>query len=126
MKVCFPVELPRGLESQVYGHFGSAPGFVIVDTDANTVEEFNNTDAHHAHGMCSPIKALGERRVDAIVVGGIGMGALMKLRAEGVRVFRAAMGTVEENTRLILKKTLPEFDPALTCGGHAGGGGCAH
>ena len=125
MKVCFPVELLKGVESQVYGHFGSAPGFVIVDTETNGVEEIGNADAQHEHGMCQPVKALGGRRVDAIAVGGIGRGALMKLRADGVRVFRAAMGTVEENTRLIIKKTLPEFDPAFTCGGHSGGG-CVH
>ncbi|MGC8495461.1 MAG: NifB/NifX family molybdenum-iron cluster-binding protein [Syntrophobacteraceae bacterium] len=125
MKVCFPVELLKGLESQVFGHFGSAPGFVIVDTDTNSVEEINNGDAHHEHGMCQPMKALGGRRVDAIVVGGIGRGALMKLRAEGVKVYRAAMGTVEENTGLIRKEVLPEFDPAFVCAGHSGGG-CAH
>ena len=32
MKVCFPTETLQGLDSRVYGHFGSAPGFVIVDT----------------------------------------------------------------------------------------------
>ncbi len=31
MKICFPVEQHEGLESQVYGHFGSAPSFVVVD-----------------------------------------------------------------------------------------------
>jgi len=125
MKICFPVETLKGLDSTVFEHFGSAPGFVIVDTDANTVEEIKNGDEHHAHGMCQPLLALGGRLVDAIAVGGIGMGALMKLKAQGVRVFRAELGTVGQNIGSVLEKTLPEFDPALTCGGHAGGG-CAH
>jgi len=33
MKVCFPVQKDNGIDSTVYGHFGSAPAFVIVDTD---------------------------------------------------------------------------------------------
>ena len=33
MKVCFPVEKNEGINSVVYGHFGSAPAFVMVDTE---------------------------------------------------------------------------------------------
>lgn len=125
MKVCFPTETVEGLESRVYGHFGSAPGFVIVDTETRAIEEIDNQDLHHAHGLCQPIKALGGRDVDAVAVGGIGMGALMKLQAQGIKVYRAAEGTVAENVGLIRERKLPEFEAGLTCAGHAGGG-CAH
>lgn len=125
MRVCFPTVKLEGLESQVYEHFGSAPGFVIVDTETKAAEEISNSDQHHAHGMCQPLKALGGRKVDAVVVGGIGMGALMKLGAQGIRVYRGAEGTVAENVELILKSKLSEFDANHSCAGHAGGG-CAH
>jgi predicted Fe-Mo cluster-binding NifX family protein len=125
MKICFPAETLQGLESKVYEHFGSAPGFVIVDTESKSVEEINNNDLHHAHGMCQPLKALGGREVDAVAVGGIGMGALMKLQAQGIRVFRVTQGTVGQNIQFILKKKLPEFDARFTCAGHTAGG-CAH
>jgi predicted Fe-Mo cluster-binding NifX family protein len=125
MKICFPTETLQGLQSRVYEHFGSAPGFVIIDTESKTVEEINNSDLHHAHGMCQPLKALGGREVDAVAVGGIGMGALMKLQAQGIRVFRVTQGTVEQNVQFILKENLPEFDARFTCAGHTGGG-CAH
>jgi predicted Fe-Mo cluster-binding NifX family protein len=125
MKICFPTQTLEGLDSRVYEHFGSAPGFVIVDTESQSVEEINNNDLHHDHGMCQPLKALGGREVDAVAVGGIGMGALMKLQAQGIRVFRMTQGTVGQNVQFILKKYLPEFDVRLTCAGHTGGG-CAH
>lgn len=125
MKICFPTVSLEGLESQVYEHFGSAPGFVIVDTETQAVEEISNSDLHHAHGMCQPLKALGGREVDAVAVGGIGMGALMKLQAQGVKVYRGTEGTVGENIGLILEQKLPEFNAGLTCAGHDGGG-CAH
>jgi len=125
MKICFPTKTLQGMDSMVYGHFGSAPGFVIVDTGTGSVEEIANGDLHHAHGMCQPFKALGGRRVDAIVVGGIGMGALMKLRADGIVVFRAVEGTVGENVELLNNRSLPQFQPEHTCAGHSGGG-CAH
>ncbi|HET6459772.1 MAG TPA: NifB/NifX family molybdenum-iron cluster-binding protein [Syntrophales bacterium] len=125
MKVCFPTETLQGLDSSVYGHFGSAPGFVIVDTGKMSVEEINNNDLHHAHGMCQPLKALGGFEVDAIVVGGIGMGALMKLQAQGIKVYRGAQGTVQQNIDLIRDGKLPQFSEEHTCAGHSGGG-CGH
>jgi len=126
MKVCFPTETLQGLQSAVYGHFGSAPGFVIVETDSMTFEQIANADLHHAHGMCQPLRALQGRKVDGVVVGGIGMGALMKLNAQGVAVYRAMQGTVRENLDLILAGKLPSFSAEHTCAGHGGGGGCAH
>ncbi|HOV85645.1 MAG TPA: NifB/NifX family molybdenum-iron cluster-binding protein [Syntrophobacteraceae bacterium] len=126
MKVCFPTETLQGLQSTVYGHFGSAPGFVIVETDSMTFEQIANADLHHAHGMCQPLRALQGRKVDGVVVGGIGMGALMKLNAQGVAVYRAMQGTVQENLDLILAGKLPSFTTDHTCAGHGGGGGCAH
>jgi predicted Fe-Mo cluster-binding NifX family protein len=125
MKICFPTETLQGLESQVFEHFGSAAGFVIVDTESKSVEEINNSDRHHAHGMCQPLKALGGLQVDAVAVGGIGMGALMKLQALGIRVFRVTPGTVGQNIQFIMKNNLPEFDASFACAGHTSGG-CAH
>jgi predicted Fe-Mo cluster-binding NifX family protein len=125
MKVCFPTEALQGLDSRVYGHFGSAPGFVIVDTEKMSVEEINNNDLHHMHGMCQPLKALGGFKVDAVVVAGIGMGALMKLQAQGIKVYRGAQGTVQQNIDLIRDGNLPQFLEENTCAGHSGGG-CAH
>jgi predicted Fe-Mo cluster-binding NifX family protein len=125
MKICFPTETLQGMNSAVYGHFGSAPGFVIVDMQNMSVEEIQNGDQHHAHGMCQPLKALGGKAVDAVVVAGIGMGALMKLQSQGIQVYRAAQGTVGQNIGLIQERKLPQFEAKFTCAGHADGG-CAH
>lgn len=125
MKICFPARSLEGLASSVFEHFGSAPGFVIVDTENMNVEEVTNGDLHHAHGMCQPLKALGGRQVDAVAVSGIGMGALMRLQAQGIQVFRAVPGTVEDNIRLMNKNQLEVFQLQHTCSGHSQGG-CAH
>jgi predicted Fe-Mo cluster-binding NifX family protein len=125
MKVCFPIGSSKGIDSIVFGHFGSAPAFVIVDTDNMDTEEIRNGDLHHIHGMCQPLKALGGREVDAVVVAGIGMGALMKLNAQGIKTYRAVQGTVRQNLALIQEEKLPQFDSKFTCAGHTEGG-CAH
>jgi len=124
MKLCFPVEEDKGLESAVYGHFGSAPVFVIVDSETQAVEVINNQDLGHQHGMCNPLGALDNKEVDAIVVGGIGGGAIRKLNSAGIAVFRAMKGTVQDNMQVYLQNELPELSAADACGGHAGG--CNH
>ena len=126
MKVCFPVGKAEGLESKVYGHFGSAPVFIVVDTENNNVTIINNNDQHHAHGACNPMKALNDQTVDAIVVGGIGAGALNRLNQLGIKVFQAQTQTVRENIQMLKDQNLPEFTLQHTCAGHGHGGGCGH
>lgn len=126
MKICFPVKDSPSFESDVYGHFGSAPSFVLVDTDTNDLQILVNGDQNHAHGMCSPLKALGGHDIDCVVVGGIGGGALMKLQQSGIKVYKAAAGSVRDNLTLFSAGRLPVFTPGHVCGGHSQGSACSH
>ncbi len=126
MKICFPVQKDEGLASAVYGHFGSAPLFLIVDIKTNELSAVKNRDEHHAHGQCNPMRALDNQKVDAIVVGGIGAGALSRLNQLGIRVHRAQAETINENLSIFKAGNMPELTLQGCCGGHSEGGGCAH
>jgi len=126
MKICFPVQSDEGVESAVYGHFGSAPVFVVFDTDTNTVASIINRDQHHAQGACNPMKALDDQKVDAIIVGGIGAGALTRLNQMGITVHRSQGATIRDNITMFQAKTLPVLTVQGCCGGHSKDGGCAH
>jgi predicted Fe-Mo cluster-binding NifX family protein len=126
MKICFPVQDDKGLDSSVYNHFGSAPAFVVVDTEGQLVSSIVNRDQHHVHGACNPLKALDDQKVDAVVVGGIGAGALSRLNQSGIAVHRSQAATVRENVSLFAEKRLPLLTLQGCCGGHAEGGSCAH
>jgi predicted Fe-Mo cluster-binding NifX family protein len=110
----------------VYGHFGSATAFVIVDTESTDIKTINNNDQHHAHGSCSPLKALNNQSVDAVVVAGIGQGALSRLSQLGIKVFQAQATTVKENMEILKKNNLPEFTSRHSCPGHGQMHGCKH
>lgn len=125
MKICFPVLEANGLESEVYGHFGSAPVFLFVETDGNHLTSVNNRDQHHVHGACNPMKALNNQKVDVVVVGGIGAGALSRLNQLGIKVFQARASTVKENIMMLNNQNLPEFTLSHCCSGH-GQSGCGH
>jgi len=122
MKLCFPIEADNSIESIVYGHFGSAPMFIIYDTETSTSETIDNQNIGHVHGMCSPVQALNGQSVDAIVVGGIGAGAINKLNMMGIKVYQAVEDTVQKNIDLFKNQSMPEITLDHACNQH---GGCS-
>lgn len=129
MKLCFPVTQNAGLDTRVYGHFGAAPMFMVVDTETQAIREINNRDLNHRHGGCSPVKALGQGAADAIVVGGIGAGALNGLRRAGYQVLLSQGTTIADN--LTCLDQLSPVEAQLCTGhseghGHGRGHGCHH
>jgi predicted Fe-Mo cluster-binding NifX family protein len=118
MKVCLPITKNLGLESPVHGHFGSAPGFLAVNTETGAAEAILNANLGHAHGGCSPVKALAGHKPDAVLVGGLGGGALAGLRQMGVRVYLAPPGTAAEAVAQFKTGTLQELTEDAACGGH--------
>lgn len=122
MKICFPTTSNEGLESSVYGHFGSAPMFLIIDTEAGTVTGQVNRDLVHAHGQCQPLRAMSGQEVDAIVVGGIGAGALRGLNRAGLKVYRSQGGKIADDLACLVQEGLEELTPDQVCGGHGSHG----
>jgi predicted Fe-Mo cluster-binding NifX family protein len=80
----------------------------------------DNTNAHHVHGACNPIMALGGNTIDVMVVGGIGPGAIMKLNAMGVKVYRTGATTVDENIALLNENRIQELSMNDSCQQHGG------
>jgi len=126
MKIAFPVQEDHGIDSRVYNHFGSAGTFLVINSETNEEKVVKNADFNHIHGQCQPLSALNGAVVDAVVVGGIGRGALRKLRKAGIQVFRAGKGTVAENLKRFKKGQLSEFAMDQICTGHGQDGGCVH
>jgi predicted Fe-Mo cluster-binding NifX family protein len=121
MNVCIPVNEDKGLQSPICAHFGSAPVFMIVDTDDETCRAVPNRNEHHGHGMCMPLASLRGENIDGMVVGGIGGGALSKLQAAGIRVYLSDLPTVEASVAAFKSGSLREVTPAEACAHHGAG-----
>jgi predicted Fe-Mo cluster-binding NifX family protein len=135
VNVCIPVIEDQGLKSRVNPHFGSAPLFVVVETESGTCRTIPNGNQHHGHGACQPLSALAGESIDSVIVGGIGMGAVQKLKAAGIRVFISRLETVDETLAAFKDGSLAEATPATACAHHgphghgqagAGGAGRCH
>ncbi|MEW6054537.1 MAG: NifB/NifX family molybdenum-iron cluster-binding protein [Nitrospirota bacterium] len=126
MKICFPVLKDNGFGSRIHRHFGSAPLFIMFETDSRQVNSIRNSDLHHEYGSCNPMKALNNQKCDAVVVSGIGAGALNKLNRLGIKVFQSQAPTVKENIVLLEARNLPEFTLQHCCQGHRLNAACRH
>jgi len=121
MNICIPVENDQGLDSPVCAHFGSAPLFMLVDTETRNCRALPNSNQHHGHGMCMPLASLDGEQVDALVVGGIGMGALNRLQARGINVFLSDRHTVREAVDAHSQGRLRPVTPENACAQHGAG-----
>ena len=122
MKICIPVSENKGMESSPYNHFGSAPKFLVVNLDGEVIEVIDNGDLNHEHGKCQPLKALANKSVDVVIVGGIGAGAISKLNSLGTKVFKGVEGNVKENLELLKENKLVEYKANNGCDHH----NCGH
>ncbi len=119
MKICVPVKDNSKLSSKVSEHFGSAPFFSIVDTESKNCIFIANTNQHHTHGMCQPLTVLADVEFDAIIVGGIGMGALNKLKAGGKKVMKTKARDLNEVLEAHEKNSFIEVTSENACSSHS-------
>ena len=120
MRICVPTGTDQGIEAEVFGHFGSAPYFSLLDTDTAEVEVLGNSNDHHEHGQCAPIRQLAGVEFDAIVVRGMGRNAVARFAAANVQVMVTAGATLQDVLDEVRAGTLRELDPSQACQGHGG------
>ena len=125
MKLCIPLTADRGLASPRSIHFGSAPMFVIHDTETSGTVFAGNEDQQHEHTHCSPLRALDGQAVDAILVGGIGGGrAVSRLAAASIAVYRVTQGSLGDTVQAWQDGgSLEQISAEEGCTHHSG---CAH
>jgi predicted Fe-Mo cluster-binding NifX family protein len=119
MKLCIPVHVDKGGQSTVYGHFGSAPFFILYDSADKTFTCIDNSGSHHDHGKCHPVAALGDHKVDAVICNGMGMRAMQKLSEAGIKVLRASAATVEQAVEMFNAGSCEELTTKDACADHS-------
>ncbi|HRU39133.1 MAG TPA: NifB/NifX family molybdenum-iron cluster-binding protein [Candidatus Goldiibacteriota bacterium] len=118
MRICIPSGDGNGLKAEVYGHFGSAPYFTIVDTETGAVEVLDNAGAAHEHGACNPAASIEGKKVGAVICNGMGSRAVQKLNAAGIKVFFGRYSKVSECVDAFTRHEMPEMDINGSCHGH--------
>lgn len=110
---------------EVFGHFGHTEQFKIYDVEAGKIvkEEIVLTNGS-GHGALAGF--LADQGVDALICGGIGMGAQNALTAAGIRFYAGVTGSADAAAKALAEGKL-EFDPDARCDHHEHhDGDCGH
>lgn len=88
-RIAVPSNGQGGLDGTRAGHFGHCEVFTFVDVENGEIKNVSTLqNQEHAQGGCMvPVNLLAEHKVNALVVGGIGMRPLMGFKQVGIDVY---------------------------------------
>ena len=119
MKLCIPVTEMNGVNSAMSAHFGSAPVFMVYDTESAALSLVSNKISEHEHGQCMPVPAMITAGVQVVLCGGMGARAAMLLAGSGIKAFRVAALTAGEAIEQYKKGTIEEITASNACMNHS-------
>lgn len=107
MNLCIPINEDRGIRSSVCPRLGSAPLFLIVDTESGTYQTIRNEGTHQPARTCLPLASFHGEDIDGVAVTKPRGRAVQDLLAGGTPVFLAESSTVEETIAALKAGALP-------------------
>ena len=119
-RISVPSNGAGGLDGQRSGHFGHCDVFTMIDVKDGEIAEVSTVqNGGHVQGGCMvPVNLLADHKVDALIVGGIGMRPLMGFRQVGIDVYydaqRPEIRPVVED---LIAGNLPKIEDNQVCGG---------
>jgi len=110
----------------IFQHFGHTEQFKLYDVEDGTITNEQVIDTNGSgHGALAGF--LLSARVDALICGGIGMGAQMALADAGIKLYGGVQGSADEAAKALAEGRL-SYDPDARCDHHEHhhGGDCGH
>ncbi|MBW2612308.1 MAG: NifB/NifX family molybdenum-iron cluster-binding protein [Deltaproteobacteria bacterium] len=122
-RIAVPSNGEGGIDGTRSGHFGHCDVFTFIDVEKGEIKNVSTIqNEEHVQGGCMvPVNLLAGHKVDALVVGGIGMRPLMGFKQVGIDVYhdaeRAEIKPVVED---LIAGKLREIQNDEVCGGGGG------
>ncbi len=110
---------------EVFQHFGHSEQFKLYDVEEGKIVKEQVVDTNGSgHGALAGF--LQAAKADALICGGIGMGAQMALADAGIRLYAGVQGSADEAAKALAAGNLA-FDPDARCDHHEHhDGDCGH
>ncbi len=111
---------------EIFQHFGHTEQFKLYDIEDSKIVNEQVVDTNGSgHGALAGF--LQAAKADALICGGIGMGAQTALADAGIKLYAGVRGSADEAAKSLAEGNL-EYDPNARCDhhGHHHGGDCGH
>jgi predicted Fe-Mo cluster-binding NifX family protein len=109
---------------QVSSHYGQSEGFILAEVDNGLVKSRSTIQAPTQHSCGGLAELFIQHKVDTVIVGGIGGGAIQHLNAAGMNIVAGASGSIDEVLSSYMDGSLVPGD--AVCGGEHGQSGQCH
>ena len=122
-RIAIPSMEKGGLDGKRAGHFGHCDVFTLVDVEEGKIKEVSTiSNQEHVQGGCMvPVNLLADNKVNALIVGGIGMRPLMGFRQVGINVYHdATRPEIKPVVEDLIAGNLPIISDDQVCGGGQG------
>ena len=122
-RIVVPSMANGGLDGQRAGHFGHCDVFTLIDVEDGNIKDISIlANQEHVQGGCMvPVNLLADNKVNALVVGGIGMRPLMGFRQVGVDVYYDGTRTdIKPVVEDLIAGKLSQIADNEVCGGGGG------
>jgi predicted Fe-Mo cluster-binding NifX family protein len=88
-RVAVPSVEKGGINGVRSGHFGHCDVFTLIDVEEGKIKNISiiKNETHAQGGCMVPVNLLEKHKVNALIVGGIGMRPLMGFRHAGIDVY---------------------------------------
>jgi len=110
---------------EIFQHFGHSEEFKLYDVENGTILNQQVVKTYGSgHGALAGF--LKAARVDALICGGIGMGAQMALAQAGIKLYAGVTGAADQAAQALAQGHL-QYDPNARCDHHEHHeGDCGH
>jgi predicted Fe-Mo cluster-binding NifX family protein len=97
MRLGIPIISPDGMASEVNEHFGMSEHFAILDVEGDKIVKMDFvSDDPCLKEHKTPAALLAEKGVNIVLAGGIGPHMIKELLDAGLRIYRGAIGDLEQ------------------------------
>jgi len=124
-RIAFSCETNQGLQSEMSGHFGRCPYYVIVDIDGQEIKKVQVIDnpyfTNHVPGVVPQF--ISSQKVNVMIAGGMGPRAIDMFNGFGIDVATGVGGVVENVLKAYLDGRVSGVSPCShdhgdSCGDH--------
>jgi predicted Fe-Mo cluster-binding NifX family protein len=126
IKIAIPCTGEASLQSQVSSHFGRCDSYAIVTLEKGEVKTIDSI-LNGGHSDCaSPVRALAEKGVSLMLVGGMGMRPYLVFKQLGIEIRCGITGTVSDAIDSYLRGETYAMTQDSLCGQHTSANGSCH
>jgi len=124
-RIAFSCENNQGLQSEMSGHFGRCPYFMLVDVEGSDVKNAQAVENPYFNGHVPGVvpQFINTQKVNVMIAGGMGPKAVQMFESFGIEVATGVGGSVENVLKAYLDGRVSGSVPCAhdhqdSCGGH--------